>query len=105
MQLYFKSNLSLNKVSAQILEVALPSFEQQLREGLNVGGGEYYKFTKDAYEIILVCNDLEHPEVFVESRKNFPYYCYVRKGSDGLLEEMLSALSGHGFICELGDEV
>jgi hypothetical protein len=104
MHLYIKSSSPLEDVASQVSLVALRGFESELRDGLNLGGGEYFKFAKDSAEVILVCNDAEHAEVFVEARSEFPYYCYVWRGADSLLEEMLTALSREGITCELAHE-
>ena len=104
MHLYIKSDLSLEEVAVRISERVLPGYESQLRDGLNLGGGEYFKFSRDDKQILLVCNDDEHLEVFMEAYQAFPYYCYARKGADDLLDEMKVALSQQGFECELGDD-
>ena len=104
MYLYLKSDNSLEEAAAAIGVVALPQYDRQLRDGLNLGGGEYFKFLATDTEILLVCNDADHKEVFVEEKAAFPFYCYVRKGSDKILETMLSSLKGAGLECELADE-
>ena len=104
MHLYLKSDRSLEETANAIVAVALPDHQCRLRDGLNLGGGEYFKFFTTESEILLVCNDANHLEVFVEERASFPYYCYARKGGDAILEVMLSSLRSTGFECELGDE-
>lgn len=104
MRLYLKNNRSLEDTASAIAAVALPDHKCQLRDGLNLGGGEYFKFFTSESEILLVCNDQEHMEVFVKEKASFPFYCYVWKGSDAILEAMLSSLQGAGFACELFDE-
>lgn len=104
MHLYLKSDRSLEETANSIVEVALPSYERQLRDGLNLGGGEYFKFFTNESEVLLVCNDKDHFEVFVEERASFPFYCYARKGGDAILEAMFSSLKHAGFECELGNE-
>jgi hypothetical protein len=94
--LFIKSSFSLDQLAARIAEVALHDFVQ---------GGEYFKFSKDGVEIILVCNDTDHLEVFVESYQQFPFYCYSRRGAEGALQELLATLSEHGLACELAAEV
>jgi len=80
-----------------------PGFQFQLREGLNLGGGSYYKFFDDETEILLVCNDEDHAEVYVEAEKEFPFYCYYRSGDVDLLRKVQSDLSTQGVECELRD--
>jgi hypothetical protein len=55
-------------------------------------------------EVLLVSNDDDHAEVFVPSKAAFPYYCYVWRGSRGVLDGMRASLSASGIDCELGDE-
>jgi hypothetical protein len=103
--LYLKSELSLADVAEMISMIALPNFERELRDGLNIGGGEYYKFTRDEKIFYLVCNDDEHLEVFVEEMNDFHYYCYSRMGSsDDIIEAMRSALMAQGVECSINDE-
>jgi hypothetical protein len=104
MHLYLMSDRNLEETAHSIVEFALPSYECQLRDGLNLGGGEYFKFFANESEVLLVCNDEDHMEVFVEERASFPFYCYARKGEHGILEAMFSSLKAAGFECELGNE-
>ena len=104
MHLYLQSDRPLEETANSIVAVALPDHERQLRDGLNLGGGEYFKFFTNDSEVLLVCNDKDHMEVFVEERASFPFYCYARKGGDGILQSMFSSLKNAGFECELGDE-
>lgn len=104
MKLYLKTDLPFEAVAERIAKIALPSHQRQLRDGLNLGGGDYFKFHREGSTVLLVCNDLQHEEVFVEDRKAFPYYCYVREGSDDILKSMFSSLLKNGIECELADE-
>lgn len=104
MHLYLKSNRTLEETAHSIGRIVLPYHDCQLREGLNLGGGEYFKFSSAESEILLVCNDEEHMEVFIEERAAYPFYCYSRKGGIEVLEQMLSSLRSAGFECELADE-
>ena len=104
MHLYLKLNGTLAEAADLIASAALPTYERQLRDGLNLGGGDYFKFSDATSEVLLVCNDSEHMEVFVEERANFPFYCYVWRGDKGKLGAMLASLQGAGIECEIGDE-
>src|SRR5580700_3821544 len=99
-RLYLKLDHSLEKVAHRVGEIALPGFRSELRDGLNLGGGDYFKFAGDGAEVLLVCNDADHAEVFVPERAEFPYYCYVRKGDDSIIERMQNALSAAGITCK-----
>jgi hypothetical protein len=55
--LFTKLTLPLEQAAERIIQVALPTYIYQLRDGLNIGGGSYIRFAKDDTEIMLVCND------------------------------------------------
>jgi hypothetical protein len=105
MQLYLQSKLSFAEVAALVGRVALPDFASELRDGLNLGGGDYFQFARNGTEVLLVCNDTDHAEVYVPSRGDWPYYCYVWRGSEEVLEAMGATLSKKGVTSELADEV
>jgi hypothetical protein len=103
MKLFIQSPLTLEALAEQVNEIALPDFGRELRDGLNLGGGEYFKFYQSQVQVLLVCNDADHAEVFLPERALFPFYCFVWKGADELLEKMAQAMSSNGISCELGD--
>jgi hypothetical protein len=105
MRLYIKSALSLKQTANLVGSIALPEFTGQLRDGLNLGGGDYFRFTSKDADLLLVCNDADHAEVFVPLRSDWLYYCYQRKGAEQLLVTMLETLRAHGFTCELADDM
>lgn len=104
MNLYLELGQTLEEAANLIASVALPHHEHEIRDGLNLGGGEYFKFFNADSEILLVCNDEEHMEVFVEERSKFSFYCYARKGGHAILDSMLMSLQRAGVKCEIGDE-
>jgi hypothetical protein len=104
MELYLKSTLSLVELAELAGRIAIPNFIGDLRDGLNLGGGDYFRFTRGSIEVLLVCNDDEYAEVCIPSRSDWPYYFYVWKGEEQILESILEALSMNGFKCELADE-
>jgi hypothetical protein len=101
--LFTKLALPLEQAAERIIQVALPSYICQLRDGLNIGGGSYIRFEKGDTQIMLVCNDEMHPDVFVPSRREFPYSCFVYRGSADLLDAMSSSFISNGIQCELGE--
>ena len=106
MHLYLKIEGSLEDVARKIGDSVLRGWTAQLREGLNLGGGEYYKFARPGSEVLLVCNDEEHPDVFYEERSEFPFYlyCYGSRNGDQVLEEIRRLLDGTGVICEMHED-
>lgn len=105
MHLYLKVEGTLEETADIVAAVALPGHERQLRDGLNLGGGEYFKFISAESEILLVHNDTDHLEVFVEERASFPFYCYARNGGADTLDAMVLPLRAAGVICELGSDL
>ena len=103
-RLFLRLSGSLEKVAQRVGAVALPKFHAELRDGLNLGGGDYFKFAGEGVEILLVCNDADHAEVFEPERADFPFYCYVWKGDDVMLESMQDALSAAGIENEIEEE-
>jgi hypothetical protein len=101
--LFLKMNLTLHEAADQISQVALPTYKYQLRDGLNIGGGTYIQFAKGDLAIVLVCNDEVHADVFVPSRKEFPYYCFVQRGPPEPLDAMRMSLVSSGIECQLGE--
>ena len=104
MHLYLRLTGQLDGVAKKIEELALRGWSSQLREGLNLGGGEYYKFEHSGAEVLLVRNDEDHAEVFIEERKEFPFYLYARKGGDLALEQIKVSLVANNVICELHED-
>lgn len=103
MELYIKCDLTLEELAEKAWKVALNSFQRERRDGQNLGGGEYFKFFNEESEILLVCNDTDHIEVFVESRSAFPYFFYVRKGPTEALNRLSTSLLNAGLVCELAN--
>lgn len=104
MKLFIQSPLTFEALAKQVNEIALPGFDCELRDGLNLGGGEYFKFSQSPVQVLLVCNDAEHAEVFLPERASFPFYCYLWKGSDEMLEKMAQTMASNGIACDVGDE-
>jgi hypothetical protein len=104
MQLFVKSTLSFEAEAEQIAAIALPGYQHECGDGLNLGGGDYYKFWRDDSVVLLVVNDAAHSEVFIPARSEFSYYLYVRRGPESVLGAAAAALSGNGILCELADE-
>jgi hypothetical protein len=104
MHLYLKTSGGLEEAARRVGASALPGFQSQLREGLNLGGGEYFKFSLGVEEVFFVCNDEDHPDVYVERRLEYPYYCYVLKRDYNILERMKDALTSQKIECLLEDE-
>ena len=103
-QLFLKTTLSFREVADQLASRVLVGFEVQERDGLNLGGGDYFLFTAGDTKVALVSNDADHAEVFEPSRKDFRFYCYVRRGSRDVLRRMLASLSAVDLVGELVDD-
>ncbi len=99
--LFIKAELSFARIAETIHRVAFPDFECEERDGLNVGGGDYYRFRRDRDEVILVCNDIAHGEVFVPERSEYPFYCYSYGDGDAILQSAKIALLQAGISCDI----
>ena len=97
--LFIQSDDSFLQVAELISKVALVDFVYEERDGLNIGGGDYYKFRRGREEVFLVCNDLVHGEVFRPDRAEYQYYCYTKHENDATLEAMRLALTVAGVTC------
>ena len=75
MKLYLKSKLSLLQTAQRFLaHLSSEGWTMQKRDGLNLGGGLYYLFTKDETEVILCQN---HNDVEVPEASDFDMYAWV----------------------------
>ncbi|NWJ42609.1 MAG: hypothetical protein HXX12_16730 [Geothrix sp.] len=101
MKLFVKSERTFNELAALVKQECLPDYGMELRDGLNLGGGEYFKFSHAQSEILFVQN---HSEVFVESMKDFPFYFYILKGSTAPLKPLHKSISDLEFVCVLSAE-
>ena len=103
MQLYLKTRMSFREVAVLLASRVLPDSELEERDGLNMGGGDYYSLKSGGTEVILVSNDADHAEVFVPTREAFRYYCFVHRGPEDTLARMLASLPS-GLDGELADD-
>jgi hypothetical protein len=101
LRLYLKSPHTIERLANEINTVAFPGFARTLRDGLNRGGGEYFSFVSEHTEVLLVHNDIDHPDVFVPSHAAFRFYCYLWAGLDCVLETAHSSLRNNGSECTL----
>ena len=104
MQLFLRTALSFREVAHQLASRVLRGFEVQERDGLNRGGGDYFLFKSGDTEVVLVSNDADHAEVFVPSRSDFRYYCYVWSGTEEILDTMFASLAAADLAGELADD-
>ncbi|GEM_PF-2465035 len=99
--LFINSGLPFAQVAETIHRVAFPDFDCEERDGLNVGGGNYFRFRRDRDQVILVCNDLAHGEVFVPERSEYPFYCYSNDDGDAVLQSAKTALLRADISCDI----
>jgi hypothetical protein len=103
-QLFLKTALPFRGVADQLASRVLGGFEVQERDGLNLGGGEYFMLKNGDTVVVLVSNDADHAEVFVPSHEEFRYYCYVWRGPEEILERMFAALPGADLAGKLAED-
>jgi len=99
--LFIRSSLTLAEIADLAHRAAFYEFTCELRDGLNVGGGDYYKFCRGRDEIILVCNDLAHGEVFRPERSEYPFYFYSSRLDDESFTQVKVALERAGVVCSI----
>jgi hypothetical protein len=99
--LFIQAPLTFAEIANLVRGVALPDFESELRYGLNVGGGDYYRFRRGREEIFLVCNDLAHGEAFRPERSECPFYCYAGGLNDKYFTQAQVALQDAGLDCRI----
>ena len=86
---YIRSQRSLAQVAEDIKRVLRPE-NSEMRDGLNLGGGEYYLFEAPDYEIHLVSN---RGEVRVEEMSAYNFYLRVYRSAASEVEQQLSIVS------------
>ena len=64
-----------------------------LRDGLNLGGGDYYSFASGEGKVCLVHNDSDHEEVFVPEYADATSSIYVYIGEESLLDLIAQRLA------------
>jgi len=111
MELYVKSDLSLAEFGKLVGTQALQSYHAELRDGLNIGGGEYFSFkkpttsyssSKEPRTNIVLCKN--RGEAHIPLMADFLYYFYVYEGSDDLLRQLAAALENHGLSVKFEDQ-
>ena len=92
--IYIKSKFNIGDVN--------PSGKEQHRDGLNVGGGEYYCFELLGLELNLVVNQ---GEVLEEEYAEYQYYLYIKPLTEiedeifsGVIQLMAEVLKSHGIL-------
>jgi hypothetical protein len=103
-QLFLKTSLPFRGVADQLATRVLRDCEVQERDGLNLGGGDYFLLKSGDAEVVLVSNDTDHREVFVPSRADCRYYCYVWTGPQEILDGMFASLPAADLVGELVDD-
>lgn len=93
------------ELARTVNDFALIGYTRQLRNGLNIGGGDYYLFELTGRKVVLVHNDVDHPDVFVPAHSESLFSMYVYAGDDDILNSARRALGNTGLECYLADEV
>ncbi len=101
MELYIITNLGFKELANTIdANIEALKYQQQERDGLNIGGGKYILFTKDDCEVALIKNQ---GEVVVSEMSDFNYYLWEINGSGSKLAPFETALTNAGILHEKGD--
>jgi hypothetical protein len=83
---------------------ALSDYTMTLRDGLNLGGGDYYSFASDNAKVCLVHNDSDHEDVFVPEYVDATYSIYVYIGEESLLDFIAQRLAEAGLDTFVAEE-
>lgn len=100
MELYFKSEKEFEAAASDLHAQLGATTEMQAREGLNIGGGEYFLYKIDESEIIL-CRNEDLMEVV--EMPGHPYFLYVYRGPDEELRHFEAAIARLNLEFEYGD--
>ena len=103
-RLFIQGSWNLAHLAQVIRDAALSDFKQSLRDGLNLGGGNYYLYERNGEKLILVHNDSDHPDVFVSDHAACGFSMYVHAGDDSVLDAACRALTEAGIRCYLAQE-
>jgi len=89
---YLSTDLPIESVAKLIQSGSFGEFGVEEREGLNIGGGQYFRVFDQEREFILCWSEnyADPPEA------RFRYCLYVRQGADDLLERAVEHLSKRG---------
>lgn len=85
-RLFFHDPREFNELADLVVSVALPGFTKSLHVGLNLGGGDYYKFESGGSEMLFVHNDPDHADVYVPEYAAYLYSLYIHRGDPALLD-------------------
>jgi hypothetical protein len=100
---FIRDSRTFHQVADIVAAVALPGYTRTLRDGLNLGGGDYYCFESGPNRVLLVHNDEAHPDVFVPEYVEHRFSIYVYQGDPFILEKLCSRLNDAGLSCVVGD--
>ena len=101
-RLFFHDPREFNELADLVVSVALPGFTKSLHVGLNLGGGDYYKFESGGSEMLFVHNDPDHADVYVPEYAAYLYSLYIHRGDPALLDMASTALEKIGISCVAG---
>jgi hypothetical protein len=103
-RLFVQDSRTFVQLARVIREAALSGFAQSLRDGLNLGGGDYYLYERNGTKVLLVHNDSDHPDIFVPAHAGCAFSMYVHSGDDSLLDAVCRDLNAAGVRCYLAHE-
>jgi hypothetical protein len=103
-RLFVQGSWTFAHLAQVIGEAALTGYAQSLRDGSNLGGGDYYLYERDGKKVLLVHNDSAHPDVFVPDHAACNFSLYVHSGEESILDAACQTLSEAGIGCYLAHE-
>lgn len=103
-RIFIRDSRSLEQLARAVQLAAMPDYTVTLRDGLNLGGGDYYSFASDKATICLVYNDSEHEDVFVPEYADATSSIYVYIGEESLLDFIAQRLTEAGLDAFVAEE-
>jgi hypothetical protein len=100
-RVFIRDLRKFDELARAVHAIALSGCSMSLRDGLNLGGGDYYSFESDATRVILAYNDPAHPDVFVPEHAECAYSLYVYLGDASILHRACQCLNQAGIAAYL----
>ena len=89
---YIATTIPIEAAAELIREVVLPGCEIEERDGLNIGGGQYFRLRQNDTGFVLCWSE----QYASPPSPRFTYCAYVSDGPEEELDRLASKLSAHG---------
>jgi hypothetical protein len=103
-RVFVRDSRKLGDLAQAVQVAALVDFKLTLRDGLNLGGGEYYSFEQGPTIVLLVLNDRDHADVFAPQHADCRFSLFVYRGDGSILAAVNERLNASGIAAYVADE-